>query len=252
VDQLPSQTELPADIRFTHRQDAGRWLVGGSGGVLAVVAGGSVERSVRCPDTSVDFLHATGHFDDLLVAVGESPHEAPCLWAMAARRWLKPLPLPGVAYVAKLLRLDDSRWILCGRLTEGGGFAAIYTPLNWETTFLLVPRTRALVAGCSEPARGLALVVGSQGVALRIEGDNVQSSVAEGAPDLTASAMDVLDREWVASLGSLWVRNAPRETAWRRVWHDAGWRAPFVSLMADEGMVVAMTADGGVVDGRAA
>ena len=45
--------------------------------------------------------------------------------------------------------------------------------------------------------RGLGLVVGSQGMALRVESGNATSSVAEGSPDLTACAMDVLDREWL-------------------------------------------------------
>ncbi len=63
--------------------------------------------------------------------------------------------------------------------------------------------------------------------------------------------MDVLDREWVASLGKLWVRDPARDTAWRSVWSDASWQAPFVSIMADAGMLVAMSADGGVLEGRA-
>jgi len=38
---------------------------------------------------------------------------------------------------------------------------------------------------------------------------------------------------------------------WRCVWHDPRWTAPFVSIMADAGILVAMTADGGVLEGRA-
>ena len=116
---------------------------------------------------------------------------------------------------------------------------------------LLTPRTRAFVSGASEPERGLALVVGSDGVALRIEGQEAVSSVADGSPALTAAAMDVLDREWVCSVGRLWVRDPARELGWRPVWHDPSWQAPFVSMIADAGMVVAMTADGGILEGRA-
>jgi hypothetical protein len=164
---------------------------------------------------------------------------------------MKPMPLEGVAYVAALLRLDDSRWVICGRLTQGTGFAAIYSPMQWEIAYLLTPRTRAFVSGASNADRGLALVVGSEGVALRIEGTSAVVSVAEGAPDLTAAAMDVLDREWVASLGKLWVRDPARDASWRSVWSDPRWQAPFISIMADAGMLVAMTADGGVLEGRA-
>jgi hypothetical protein len=63
--------------------------------------------------------------------------------------------------------------------------------------------------------------------------------------------MDVLDREWAASVGKLWVRDPERDSGFRPVWRDSAWRTPFVSVMADAGMVVAMTVDGGIVEGRA-
>ncbi|HEY6078796.1 MAG TPA: serine/threonine-protein kinase [Polyangiaceae bacterium] len=243
--------DLPPGMAFARRFEAGGWLVGGASGTLAVYSTEGVREVVRAPDPRVTFSHASGRFDDLLAAVGQSPGEPPKLWAMAARRWLKPLPLEGVAYVAALLRLDDERWVICGRLQQGQGFCSIYTPTQWETLPLLTPRTRAFVSGASEPERGLALVVGSDGVALRIEGQEAVSSVAEGAPALTTASMDVLDREWVCSVGRLWVRDPARELAWRPVWHDANWEAPFVSMIADAGMVVAMTADGAILEGRA-
>jgi serine/threonine protein kinase len=243
--------DLPAGMSFARRFEAGGWLVGGESGTLAVYSTEGVREVMRAPDPHVTFSHASGRSEDLLAAVGQRPGEPPKLWAMAARRWLKPLPLEGVAYVAALLRLDDERWVICGRLQQGTGFAAIYAPMQWETTVLLAPRTRAFVSGASEPERGLALVVGSDGVALRIEGQEAVSSVAEGAPALTAAAMDVLDREWVCSIGRLWVRDPARDLGWRPVWHDPSWQAPFVSMIADAGMVVAMTADGGILEGRA-
>jgi serine/threonine protein kinase len=243
--------DLPAGMAFARRFEAGGWLVGGEAGTLAVYSTEGVREVVRCPDPQVTFSHASGRFDDLLAAVGQKPGEPPKLWAMAARRWLKPLPLEGAAYIAALLRLDSERWVICGRMQHGTGFCSIYTPTQWETTVLLTPRTRAFVSGASEQERGLALVVGSDGVALRIEGQEAVSSVADGTPALTAAAMDVLDREWVCSLGRLWVRDPARDLSWRPVWHDPNWQAPFVSMIADAGMVVAMTADGAILEGRA-
>jgi serine/threonine protein kinase len=251
VDTPEVAKNLPSGMGFARRIEAGSWLVGGSGGQLAVYASEGVREIVRAPNTDVTFTHASGRFDDLLAAVGQRPGEPPSLWAMAARRWMKPVPLEGVAYVAALLRLDDSRWILCGRLTQGYGFAAIYSPMQWEVEYLLTPRTRAFVSGASNADRGLGLVVGSEGVALRIEGHSAVVSAAEGLPDLTAAAMDVLDREWVASLGKLWVRDPARDANWRSVWSDPRWQAPFISIIADAGMLVAMTADGGILEGRA-
>jgi len=94
-------------------------------------------------------------------------------------------------------------------------------------------------------------VVGSHGVSVRIDGMTPTSTTTEGEPDLTAGAMDVLDREWVASLGRLWVRDPERDQRWRAVWSDASFTAPLVSIMADAGMVVALAADGGIIEGRA-
>jgi len=242
---------LPSGMGFARRIEAGGWLIGGAGGQLVVYASDGVREVVRAPHTDVTFTHASGRFDDLLTAVGQRPGEPPSLWAMAARRWMKPIPLEGVAYVAGLLRLDDSRWVMCGRLAQGNGFAAIYSPMQWEVNYLQVPHTRAFVAGASEADRGLGLIVGSQGIALRVEGQSAVVSVADSSPDLTAAAMDVLDREWVASLGRLWVRDPARSTAWRSVWMDPNWQAPFVSIIADAGMLVAMSADGGILEGRA-
>jgi serine/threonine protein kinase len=243
---------LPAGMNFARRYEAGGWLVGGAGGTLAVYNTDGVREIVRAPDSNVHFSHASGRFDDLLAAVGHRPSEPPTLWGMAARRWMKPLRLEGVSYVAALLRLDDSRWVVCGRLSKGQGFAAIYSPMQWEISYLSTPSTRAFVGGASEAERGLALVVGADGVSLRIEGDSATGSVAVNAPDLTAAAMDVLAREWVASIGKLWVRDPERGSEFRSVWSSTAWQTPFVSLMADAGMLTAMTVDGGIVEGRAA
>src|SRR5690606_9401171 len=251
VDRLPDDAPLPPGLMFARRFDAGGWLVGGRRGTLAVYGSDGVRETVHCPDQEVVFQHASGRFDDLLVAVGEGRGAPPTLWAMAAHRWMKPLVLQGVAYVAALLRLDDDRWILCGRLDQGQGFAAIYRPMQWEVEYLLTPPTRAFMGGASTPERGFGLVVGSNGVTLRIEGDSAQSSVAQGAPDLSAAAMDVLDREWVASKGQLFVRDPATDPEWRLIWSDPNWRTPFVSIMADAGLVVAMTVDGGILEGRA-
>ncbi len=250
VDAREVAANLPGQMRFVRRYEAGGWLVGGNG-TLAVYATDGVREVHRAPQPDLTFTHASGRTDDLLAAVAERRGAPPLLFAMAARRWVRPMQLDGVAYVASLLRLEDTRWLVCGRLTQGGGFAAIYTPLQWELEYLPTPRTRAFVGGASEPERHLGLLVGSNGVALRIEGKTPTSSIAEGEPDLTAGAMDVLDREWVASLGRLWMRDPQRDSTWRAVWSDASWTAPLISIMADAGMVVALSADGGIVEGRA-
>lgn len=127
----------------------------------------------------------------------------------------------------------------------------MYAPLEWSLTHLPTPRTRAFVGGATEPERNLGLLVGSHGVAVRVDGAKSSSTTTDGEPDLTAAAMDVLDREWVSSLGRLWVRDPERDQRWRAVWSDSAFSAPLVSIMADAGMVVALAADGGIIEGRA-
>jgi eukaryotic-like serine/threonine-protein kinase len=242
--------DLPRGMTFTRRYEAGGWLVGGSGGTLAVCTTAGVRDLVLYPDSSLEFLDANGRFDDLITAVGRRPGQPPMLLSMSSRRWMKPLVLEGVQNVSGLLRLDDSRWVIYGRLLDGGGFAAIYTPMQWELLPLNVPQTRAFMGGASHVERELALVVGSSGVVLRIEREQCSVSVVQGAPDLSAGALDVLDREWAASLSTLWTRDSRSGQAFVPAWKDASFQAPFVSLMADAGLILAMSADGGIVEGR--
>jgi hypothetical protein len=119
----------------------------------------------------------------------------------------------------------------------------------WEIEPLLVPDTRSIMSGASNAERVLALLVGSDGIAVRVDSEGALSSRVHSAPDLSACAVDVLDREWAASLGTLWTRAGLGE-AWRPAWSDVSWQAPFVSVMADSGLVVAMTVNGGIVEGR--
>jgi eukaryotic-like serine/threonine-protein kinase len=242
--------ELPRGMTFARRCEAGGWLVGGSGGTLAVFGTDGVRDLVRAPENDVEFLDGSGRLDDLVTAVARRPGAPLALYAMSGRRWLKPLPLEGVANVAALVRFDDDRWIVAGRLIEGGGFAAVYAPMLWETRALPIPAARALVGGASNPDREVALVVGSDGLSLRIDAHGAIATRAHGQPDLSACALDVLDREWVASLGTLWTRAPDLGESWRPAWSDTSWGAPFVSLMAESGQVVAMTVDGGIVEGR--
>jgi serine/threonine protein kinase len=242
--------DLPRGMTFARRHEAGGWLVGGSGGTLGVCTTDGVRDVVQAPDRDVEFLDGSGRIDDLITAVGRRPGGVPSLYTMSGRRWMKPLPLEGVAHVSTLIRMDDVTWLVAGRLQRGAGFAALYRPMLWELEALDVPSVRAFVGGASSVDRELALLAGSEGVALRLEGGVTKYSVVHGNPDLTGAAIDVLDREWVASLGTLWTRDPRVSDAFRPAWSDESWNAPFVSVMADAGLVVGLTADGGIVEGR--
>jgi serine/threonine protein kinase len=242
--------ELPRGMAFARRHEAGGWLVGGSAGTLAVCTTDGVRDLVQAPDRDVEFLDGSGRIDDLITAIGRRPGEVPSLYSLSGGRWMKPLRLDGVAHVSTLVRVDDLAWLVAGRLQRGAGFAAIYRPMQWELTALDVPSTRAFVGGAGSVERELALIAGSEGIALRVEAGVSKHSIVHGNPDLTAAAIDVLDREWVASLGTLWTRDPRASEAFRPAWSDESWGAPFVSLMADAGLIVGLTADGGIVEGR--
>jgi hypothetical protein len=66
-----------------------------------------------------------------------------------------------------------------GRKSAHSVGGATPTPMMWETAFLLTPPTRAFVGGSSRPERGLALIAGTDGVAVRFDGDRPMSSVIE-------------------------------------------------------------------------
>ncbi|HWP09337.1 MAG TPA: serine/threonine-protein kinase [Polyangiaceae bacterium] len=245
-------TELPRGMAFARRCEAGGWLVGGSSGMLAVFGTDGVRELAQAPDGRVEFIDGNGQLDDLVVAVGRRAGEGPTLWAMSGGRWLKPMPLANIASIAGLARFDDERWLVSGRTVQGVGFAALYEPLQWALNELEAPGTRAFMGAASSLEREIGLVVGSEGHVLRLDAEGITASRIHGAPDLSAAALDVLDREWVTSLGTLWTRAFSLGESWRPAWSDNSWGAPFVSLMADAGLVVAMTADGGIVEGRSA
>lgn len=243
-----AQLEDPHGVRFVHRMSAGSWLVGGDGATLAVYSADGVSEVVRGPQQSQSFSLASGEFDDLAVLVGVSPGEAPVLYALCARRWLKPLSLDKAASVTGLARIGDARWLVTGRRTDGAGFAALYSPLMWDAVMLPVPRVRALLACAGRADRNLGMAVGAEGVIGWMEGDELAHVTLPGAPDLSAAAIDVGGRYWVGGAGSIWLR--PADGGWSLAWHKAGWETPIVSLFADVGLVIGLTADGGIVEGR--
>lgn len=245
-----TRLNLPAGMLFAARYEAGGWLVGGGEGRLALCNADGLSFVLQTPDPSIEFVAACGHVDGVLAAIGRRPEGPPLLVTFSQGRWRPPLSLDGVSHPTCLLRLDDERWLFGGRLAAGTGFVAEFRPALGRAELLQAPETRAYIGGASAPERGLALVVGSHGATLRIEAGERSAVFVEGEPDLTAGAVDILDREWVASAGALWTRDPEYDPVWRPVWKDLRWQTPFVSLLAEPGMVMAMTADGGIVEGR--
>jgi eukaryotic-like serine/threonine-protein kinase len=255
-------TGLPDGLRFVRRLTPQSWILGSDGGVLAEYSREGVRVLHRDADESVRFVSAHGELGDLAVVVGERPSSPPLLYAVVARRWLKPLAVADAATISSVARIDDERWLIVGRSGRGSqppsdgrgswpgasSFAAIYRPLDWELDRIEVPPGRALLATASRPERRLAIAVGAEGSIVRVDRDHASCHKLPDAPDLASVAIDVLGNEWAAGAGSIW--SSRGRDRWKRAWDNSTWQAPFVSLLAETGMLVAMTVDGGVLECR--
>jgi serine/threonine protein kinase len=241
---LPNQR----GIRFVQRASAGSWLVGGDQATLATYSADGVSEVVRGPSPEVSFSHASGDFSDLAVVVGESEGRPPVLFAISARRWLKPLTLADVARVSAIARMGDDRWLIVGRRGDGAGFAAVYHPLMWQVQMLDIPRVRAMLSCAGRSDRRVGVATGSEGLVICVDDGGESHWFLKGKPDLPAAAVDVAGRIWASGAGGIFMREPGSET-FEPVWQDPTWVTPIVSLFADIGIVIAMGADGGIVEG---
>lgn len=233
---------------FVMRVDAGVWLVGGSEATVALCSRDEKPRILRGPDPSVTFVMARGDIDDLIVFLGLSEHEPPALHARIAGRFLKPAKLTRAASVTSLSRLDDTRWLVTGRSIDGEGFVVIYEPLQWELHKVDVPTCRAYLGSAAQRISEVGVVVGTNGRAARFDGKKMTELLVDAEPDLSAVAVDAVQRVWMGSSGTLWVQKSLEEPV--RVAHRSTWPAPFVAIHADVDRVLAISAAGGILEGR--
>ncbi len=241
---------LPAagGLRFVQRVAMGKWLLGGDDATLASYSTDGVNLVVTGPDRAVSYVAADGELDDLSVVIGAARGRPPALYASVGRRWLKPLPLTGMASVSGLGRLGDSRWLVSGRTREGRAALFVCEPLQWELTELPTEALGALLGCATQPDLGVGLVVGNGGSVLSLAGERLEVETIPEAPTLSCAAVDVQGRAWASAAGRLWCRAAPG--TWRKVWDDPAWTPPLVSLFADVGVVTGVAADGAIVEGR--
>ena len=240
----------PDQIGFVRRLSAGLWLIGGFRGYLAVYGQDGVQEVLPRPDEDVTFEAASGDLADLGVLVGTRNGAPPLLYAVCGRRWLRPASLSKAASVSSLARLDDETWLVAGRTPKNAGFVARYRPLMWDVSKQNVPRARAYIAAAAHAESATAVVAGSGGHTVRFKDDTMTPAAVPGEPDLSAIDLDAYGRCWVASRGKLWLQSQDRPTDWTPIWSDPSWSVPIVSLFASPGAVIAMSADGGILEGR--
>jgi len=236
-------------VRFVASAGAGRWLIGGDGGVIAEYTRTGITRMLRSDDTGLTLNDASGELSDLAVAIAAKPGSPPLLAAISGERWLKPLPVPSAASLTDLCRIDDTRWLVVGRTSDGHALAGIYSPLRFEIELMPELSTRALVSCSSRSERELGVAVGSQGACVRIEKGIRQVGQLPEAVDLASVTVDVLGAAWAGGAGCLWLGGGA-DGVWSKAWSSADWHAPFVSIFAEPGLVIAAAADGSVLEGR--
>lgn len=229
----------------------GRWLMADDNGRFGeYTPSGGVRNIVALTNRPQIVQHASGDPADLLVMVAQASAGRPWLYAMAARRAVLPIPLDGVATIGSLVRLADSRWLIAGRSVHGLAYAAIYDPLMFQVHPLDAPRTAAFLTAAANHGQLPALMAGTDGIVAWFQ-DNAMSY--EKIPVDGAVSAVALDRRlvaWGATPGALWVRRATSKTErWRQVWENPSWTAPFVSIRASFERVLAITSDGGILEG---
>ncbi len=241
-------------VRFVQRVGAGRWILGGDDTSLAIYTAGGVVDLVEGPRAADAASGAKveafcGDLEDVSVLVTSDPGAGVALSTYATKRWLKPLRLPHVASVSAITRFDDARWLVCGRKHVGGGFAALYSALDWELEEIPTPpEVKAYIACVALPRKALGYAVGTQGAVLQEDSDKHFFETVPGNPFLSAVTFDPTGRPWAGTAGKIYLRTD--DHGWDSVFANDSIETPIVSLFLDVGLCIGMTADGAVIEGR--
>ena len=248
VDLPQAGLPAPGSLRVVERTSAAAWVIGGEHAQLFEYSRDGVRELFRGPDLDVTFTGLTPDFEDVAVILGSKPGSPPLLYAVVGKHWLRPLPVPDAAMLTGVARIDETRWLVVGRGTDGRPYAAYYRPLDWQLDRLRVPAGRSLLGAASRPERNTAVAVGVGGACLDIDDGAPSQDLHTERPDLSCVAIDPLGRHWAAGPGRVWSRRTSGD--WNPVWQHDAWQPPFVSIMAEIGTVIAMTVDGAVLECR--
>ncbi|WP_050430256.1 serine/threonine protein kinase [Chondromyces crocatus] len=253
---IAEAAQLPAarGIRFVQRVAAGRWLVGGDGATLATYTTGGVANVTHRAGATEHYLALSGDDEDIGVLASAAPGAPIMLQTFIGKRWMRAYEIAGMAHLSGLARIGDDQWLVVGRGQHGLGVVARYVPLEWFLEYLPVPEVRAFLAGAATPDLGLGLVTGVDGTAIWYHEGHITTETVDARFDLSAVALSPDGTAWAASARRIWCRTPapPGEGVWTCVWKDDSAVAPIVSLFVDSGVALVVTADGGVLEGRAA
>ncbi len=240
---------IDPNTQFARRLTSTSWLIGGPRASLAKFSSGDVAQRYHPRDEDVTFTDVAGDPEEVAVLIAERPGGPPELHAAVAKRFLKPKVADGAVALSGVTRLDDEQWLVVGR-AEAGAYAAIFRPLLWELEKLEVPSGRALLACASSTEHGFAIGVGTGGSCIQLRKDGRRATTIVGEPDFASVAVDPFGRAYAAGAGAIWVQKNP--TSFALLWQEKSWQAPFISVLADVGLVIGVTVDGGIVECRSA
>lgn len=239
--------DLPWVPRVVRRAGAGRWLLAGDHGVFVDYRAGNVEKRISAGN-GVHFVAAAGRFDDIVVGAARRGQAHFELWAWLNGRFMEPLELEGVAAIDSVAQLSETSWLFVGRAADGGGLLLEFRPLGHRCRVLSRVPEGALHACSSVLELGLAVAAGRGGYAVASREGVLEEQPLPTSDDVTSVALDPLGRAWAATRGTLWAF----EDGWQRVWSEPSWSAELVSIFADVGRIVAVSSDGGIVQGERA
>ncbi len=256
----------PGMLQFALRVGAGRFLVGGQGGLLLELSESGWSEISPASDPSLVFERAAGTVEGLLLLAGSLAGTA-VLYVADNRQWRTPLMIPGASAINGIAQLDEHRWVLVGRSHGGQAYLAIYDNRQHRLSPFASTGPRPLVAVASDPenagGRGVAYAVGPGGLAIAIRGEGedvgIETEQSATTRDLAAVAIDPAGVAWAVAQGRIMKRfsigtqpgmeSTSTFAKWETV-HSYEWLVPAVGLLAAGGGIFAATVDGAILEGR--
>jgi eukaryotic-like serine/threonine-protein kinase len=240
-----------AAVRFVQRTGPGRWIAGGDDMTFGAFASDGFGDLVRGPDPRAHFTAASGEPTDLAVFAAEASGTWPLLYGFTSRRWMRPVPVEGITSINGIARLDDERFVFVGRSASGGGVLGIFWPLHWHIEWVPTPTVPAFLSVAAMPDQHTGVAGGAMGALVHLSKAGVFTEKLTVDTAVSAVSVDPAGSAWAATPGAVWLREGVMEHAtWNPVWSNPQWRTPFVSLYTSPGHVLAVTADGAILEGR--
>lgn len=242
----PDSRELPP-VRAVQRFAPGEWMLCGDESSIAIANHAGVSHVVKGSDATVRLTHASGSLDDLAVFVGKRPSGPAFLYAFTSGRWLDPVETT-FDEVAGLAHVDAADWIVASR----SGVLSRYKPLSSEIVEMDVDtRGRKFVSADGVPTEHVGVVVGIDGVAMVYSDGEWSQETLPDQPALSTVQLDAFGGVCVAGPGGIWQRGIDTSRVWLRLWEpdDVEDRAPVTSMMVDQGLILALLANGTIIEG---